>query len=283
MTIKEITGLIDEAKSLKQITQVFTQIASAKLKKIREGVERNREFFGDLSLLFGLVNAIALKRKIPLSFKNGRTLVILLSSNERFYGKISGELLEFFMIQVSKIRSDKIIIGKSAVETMKSVHYAMHYTPMILKYDFPTSAELLHLTAIIRQYSKVLVFHPRFESVLVQIPVVSDITRSQQEMNVVKSADAQKMLQEYNNYIVEPEIKIMADFFESQIKTLLLETAFLEAELARTASRLISMDRAQSEAEKYLTAKQVLLFNARRSIANARILEMVAGMGGNKM
>jgi F0F1-type ATP synthase gamma subunit len=214
--------------------------------------------------------------------KHGKTLVILLSSNERFYGKISGELLEYFMIQTSKIRADKIVIGKSANESLKSVNYALAFTPMLLKSDFPSNAELLKLAGIVKQYSKVLVFHPQFESVLVQKPIISDITRSQEQINT-KAGEAQKLAQEYNNYIVEPEIQIMAEFFDSQIKTLLLETTFLEAELARTASRLISMDRAQSEAEKYLNAKQMLLFNARRSIANSRILEMVAGMGGSRM
>ena len=280
MTIKEISGLIDEAQSLKQITQVFTQIASSKLKKIRAGVERNREFFLDLSSLFGLVNIIATWRKIPLPPKNGKTLAILLSSNERFYGKISSELLEFFIVQTSKIRADKIVIGRSAIETLKSMSYALQFTPIILKMDFPNNAELLNLANIVKQYSKVLVFHPKFESVLTQVPAISDITQSQEQIN---NQDSAKMATQYNSYIVEPEIAVMAEFFDSQIKTLLLSTTFLEAELARTASRLISMDRAQSEAEKYLSGKQVLLFNARRSIANGRILEMVAGLGGNKV
>lgn len=281
MTIKEITGLIEEGQSLKEITQVFTQIASSKLKKIRAGVEKNREFFVDLSTLFGLVNTIAVRRGITLKQRNGKTLAILLSSNERFYGKISGDLLEYFIVQTSKIRSDKIVIGKSAVETMKSMSYAMQYTPMILKADFPNNEEALKLSQIVNQYSKVLVFHPLFESVLTQTPTISDITKSQEQINT-NAAETKKLASEYNNYIVEPEIQIMAEFFDSQIKTLLLMTTFLEAELARTASRLISMDRAQSEAEKYLGAKQQLLFNAKRSIANGRILEMVAGLNGSK-
>jgi len=277
MTTKEITGLIDEAQSLKQITQVFTQIASSKLKKIREGVERNREFFGDLSNLFTLVNVIATWRKIPLPPKNGKTLTILLSSNERFYGKISSELLEFFIVQTSKIRADKIVIGRSALESLKSMNYALSITPIILKSDYPSNLELLNLANMVKSYSKVLIFHPKFESVLTQVPTISDITLSQEEINA-KNRETTQLATQYNSYIVEPEIQIMAEFFDDQIKTLLLATTFLEAELARTASRLISMDRAQSEAEKYLIGKQTLLFNARRSIANGRILEMVAGM-----
>lgn len=282
MTIKDINNLIEEAQSLKQITQVFTQIASAKLKKIRAGVERNREFFQDLSRLFGLINIIAKRRKVPLPVKNGKILTILLSSNERFYGQITSDLMEFFLVQVSKIRCDKIIIGKSAIESLKSLNYALSYTPLILQTDFPNNSELLNLASVVKNYSKVLVFHPQFQSVLVQFPIISDITQSEEQINI-KSAEAEKLAQEYNNYIVEPEIKIMAEFFDSQIKTLLLETTFLEAELARTASRLISMDRAQNEADKYLTGQKLLLFSARRSIANTRILEMIAGLSGGKM
>ncbi len=277
MTTKEIIAAIEEAQSLKQITQAFTQISSAKLKRIRDGVERNRAFFTDLSGIYGLVNTIATKRKIPRPVKNGKTLTLLLTSNERFYGKITGELIEFYLVQVSKIRADKIVIGKSGIETLKSMNYALTYTPLILASEFPNNAEFVKLSALVQDYSKVLVFHPQFQSVMVQKPVIADITRSEQEVDT-RTAQTQKEANEYNNYIIEPEIKIMADFFDNQIKVLLLESTFLEAELARTASRLISMDSAQNEAEKYLTIQQLSLVNAQRSIQNARILETIAAM-----
>lgn len=277
MTTQEILEVIQEAKSLRKITQAFTQIASSKLKKIRNGVERNRMFFHDLSEIYGLVNAVARKRKIARLAKNGKTLVLLLTSNERFYGKITGELLEFFLVQISKIRADKVVIGRSGIETLKSMNYALSYTPLILESDFPTNAEFVKLSGLVQDYSKVLVFHPQFQSVMLQKPVIADITLSEQEVDM-KSKDSQSMADEYNNYIVEPEIKIMADFFDNQIKILLLESTFLEAELARTASRLISMDSAQNEAEKYLSTQQLSLINAQRSIQNSRILETIAAM-----
>lgn len=277
MTTKEIIAAIEEAQSLKQITQAFTQISSSKLKRIRDGVERNRTFFTDLSGIYGLINGIARKRKIPRPVKNGRTLTVLLTSNERFYGKITGELLEFYLIQVSKIRSDKIVIGRAGIETLKSMNYALSYTPLILASDFPNNGEFVKLSQLVQSYSKVLVFHPQFHSVMLQKPVIADITRSEQEVNE-KTTESQDKINEYNNFIVEPEIKIMADFFDNQIKVLLLESTFLEAELARTGSRLISMDSAQNEAEKYLSVQELALVNAQRSIQNARILETIAAM-----
>lgn len=277
MTTKEIIEAIEEAKSLKQITQAFTQISSSKLKRIRAGAERNKEFFNDLSKIYGLINIIGSKRKIPRPVKNGKTLTILLTSNERFYGKITSELLEFYLVQVSKIRADKVVIGKSGVETLKSINYALRYTPMLLTSDFPTNAEFVKISELVKDYSKVLVFHPQFQSVMLQKPVIADITRSELDVNT-KSGETKSLVDQYNSFIIEPEIKIMADFFDNQIKVLLLEAAFLEAELARTASRLVSMDSAQNEAEKYLSVQELALVNAQKSIQNARILETIAAM-----
>lgn len=282
MTTKEINNSIEEAKSLKEITQAFTQISSSKLKRIRSGVERNREFFQDLSGIYGLVNIIAKRRKIPPPSKNGKTLSILLTSNERFYGKITSELIEFFLVQISKIRCDKLVIGRSGAETLKSLNYALSYTPLILKSDFPNSGEFLSLSKAVNIYTRVLVFHPKFQSVMTQIPVIADITQSELAVHS-ETGKSEELIAQINNFIIEPEIKIMVDFFDNQIKIILLEATFLESELARTASRLISMDSAQNEAEKYLTGQELLLLNAQRSIQNARILETVAALHKTQM
>lgn len=277
MTTKQIKELIDQAMSLKQITQAFTQISSSKLKRIRTGVERNRDFFRDLSNIYGLINIIRKRRKIPIPAKNGKTLAIMLTSNERFYGHVTSDLIEFFLVQISKIRADKIIIGKSGVEALKSINYALAYTPVLLKTDFPDNGEFLQLSQVVNQYSKVLVFHSQFESVLVQKPIISDITQSEQEISD-RTSISKDLIDQYNNYIVEPEIKTIAEFFDNQIKVLILESTFLESELARTASRLITMDSAQNEAEKFLSTQELALLTAQKSIQNSRILETIAAM-----
>lgn len=277
MTTKQIKELIEQAQSLKQITQAFTQISSSKLKRIRVGVERNREFFRELTNIYGLINIIRKKRKLPLPVKNGKTLSIMLTSNERFYGHVTSDLIEFFLVQISKINADKIVIGRSGNDTLKSMGYALSYTPMILKTDFPDNEEFVKLSEIVSQYSKVLVFHSQFESVLVQKPVISDITQSEQDVSD-KTSMSKELIEQYNNFIIEPEIKTIAEFFDNQIKVLILESTFLESELARTASRLITMDSAQNEAEKFLSTQELAFLNAQRSIQNARILETIAAM-----
>ena len=81
-----------------------------------------------------------------------------------------------------------------------------------------------------------------------------------------------------NNFIFEPEIIRMLDFFDSQIKILLLEQTILESELARTASRLIAMDQAQSRAKDFISDNKRALGQLKKSTYNARLLETLATM-----
>ena len=49
----------------------------------------------------------------------------------------------------------------------------------------------------------------------------------------------------------------------------------MEAELSRTASRLIAMDQAQSNADQYIEDQLRLMRNTQRSIVNMRLLETI--------
>ena len=73
-------------------------------------------------------------------------------------------------------------------------------------------------------------------------------------------------------------LKKMLDFFDDQVVSLLLEQTFLESELARTASRLMSMDKAQINAEDVLYKQKLLLGQAKKSEINMALLETAASL-----
>lgn len=277
-TVREINEKIAEGKSLKMVTQAFTDIASTKLKRIRSRVEKNRIFFDDLTQIYRLVNQLAAQQHVYSRPKNGKIATILISSNYRFYGKITNDLISFFLKKTLNHKNlDKIVIGKTAESYLKAVNYNQPYELIILKDDFPNFQELKYLTDQIKDYTQVLVFYSQFKSVLVQEPFIKDITQLVREIHVEDKKELEK-LKLTLNYILEPEIKIILDFFDAQIKNLLLEEAFLESELARTGSRLITMDNAQNEANNYLKDEKRALFSAKRTILNERILEAFAAL-----
>ena len=276
MIIQEINQKIEEGESLQLITRVFTEISSSKLKKIRKGIEQNRAFFYDLTNIYSLLNMLAVKQGIKRQPKNPRTAAILITSNYRFYGQVTNPLLAHFQKKTTGKDLDCFVVGKTAHSYFESTHFNEPYKKITFQTDIPTISELQNLTSQIKDHAKVIVFYSQMKSVLIQNPVDKDITQSiDPSLYINQDENVRKLLGEFD-YILEPDLGIMLQFFDAQIKGLLLEHTFLESELARTASRLISMDSAQNQSKEYLTDMKKELRTARKNITNSRIVETVS-------
>ncbi len=198
---------------------------------------------------------------------------MIITSNYRFYGSINEDLIEFFINTAKKLDGEVILLGRAAIDYFKTNQTFKNPKSILLKADQPDSQELLGLINIIKDYNQVLIFHSRLKSLLVQEPMVTDITAT--SGNEEKVFNAKGKIDDFK-FIFEPELSKILAFFDSQILTLLLESTFLESELARTASRFISMDQAENEANKFLSEYQRLEAFSKRNLANNQILENFA-------
>ncbi len=271
MTIKDIDEIIEQGNSLKQIAQAYAEIANLKIKRIRSEVERNRIFFKEIADVYSLVKKMALKKKIIIP-KLKKRVSIIITSNYRFYGNINSALIDFFITNTEKLETDRVIIGNAALDYFKNSGSVGDYMEVLLKKDQPDPEELKSLTNKIEDYNQVLVFYSRLESLMVQLPTVLDITASAsaQTFDIVPSEDKKV------RFIFEPELAKTLAFFDSQILTLLLEQTFLESEVARTASRFISMDKAETEANKFIKEYIKLKSLTQLSIDSNKLLEAIA-------
>lgn len=267
MTTQEIDKLIEEGNSLKQIAQAYSEIASLKIKRIRGQVERNRLFFAEISQVYGLVKALAKKRGLALD-KGKKRLCMIITSNYRFYGQINSSLINFFIPFANQIETDLIFLGKAAIDYFKSGHIGKNPRQIILESDQPNPGELSRLVSIIKQYNQVLIFHSRLKTLLLQQPVFTDIT-AQSDLYLPEKGQNIK-------FIFEPDLPKILAFFDSQILTLLLEGTFLESEVARTASRFISMDTAETQANKFIKEYRNLKAYTQRSLKDNQSLESIA-------
>jgi len=279
MTIKEIDERLEEGKSLKAISQAFAEIANLKIKRIRSEVERNRLFFDEISKIYGIIKAFALKKKVAIS-KPKKRLCILITSNYRFNGKLNTSLINYFVGSTRELNDvDKIVLGRGAVDFFKASKILPEYKEILLKTDSPTPEELIFLVKIMSEYNQVLIFHSKLKSLLVQRATFTDITATSfyTQAFQVNPHDSKKA-NEFLNFIFEPELPRVLNFFENQILTLLLEETFLESELSRTASRFISMDQAETEANKFIKESEKIKGYAIRSMENNKILENFASI-----
>ncbi len=268
MIIREIDERLEEGKSLKAIAQSYAEIANLKIKAIRSQVERNRLFFQEISKIYGLVRRLAAKKGLIIK-KPKKLVTVLITSNYHFYGTINFDLIQFFIKNTQKLETDRIIIGGTALEYFKATNIFMDQQTVLLKQDIPDNNELSMLTELIKQYAQVLIVHSTFKSLLIQESVVTDITPTIKDMDT-DNLDIR--------YIFEPELPKIISFFDSSILTLLLEETFLESALSRMASRFISMDEAQSEANKFIKQYLKIKALAKRNLGNKRILENYASL-----
>ncbi len=265
-TIKQLQQTIEEGEALKLVTQSFGEIALQKLKKIRSEVERNRLFFNEIFQVYKMVHLISEQQYHRSLTKSRKTISIALTSNYRFYGDLNYKLIKYFMVNTAKYETDRVVIGKTGVEYLQSFHYSHAVSKIAFKEDIPDSEELKQLAGMVSTHQRVLVYYPRFQSVLTQLPAVRDLSETPQTTGAAAPV----------NYILEPEIDKILSFFNNTVNGLLLEQVFLESELARLGARLISMNEAEQEAEKFIGREQKSLAIAKRSINNIRLLESIS-------
>ncbi|MDO8498301.1 MAG: FoF1 ATP synthase subunit gamma [bacterium] len=275
-TIKQISQILEESDSLKLVAQAYSEIAAVKLQKIRKGIEQNRVFFQEVSEVFHIVKVASLRQGIkPAVTRKRGTLSILLTSNYRFYGSLESELVKFFIINTSKFRTDRIVIGKTGTEFLHTMDYFHPYQHIVLEEDLPNDVEIRTLVLSLIGYQQILVYYSRMQSVLIQEPFVTDIVQAPPGRIIDPKV-------RHPGYIFEPELDKMLQFFDSQITSLMLEQTFMESELARTAARLTSMDQAQMNADDLIKQQRKLLAVAKRSSDNLRLLETIATLRGWK-
>lgn len=271
MTIKQLNEIIEQGMSLKMISQAYTEIASNKLKQIRDQVERNRQYLASLSEVYQVVKQVALQRKLIKPPKFNKPISLLITSNYHFYGNVNHNLIKFFALQ--QVSSEQIVIGKTALEWLKSNHYSTPFTQLVLTEDYPSDSELETIVAKVKDYSQIFIYYSELKTVMIQTPTVTDITQNSLLKPLDPTGNSKENGDVSNIFIFEPELNKILDFFSGQVTNLLLQQTFLESELSRTASRLVSMDQAQSNADKYILDQRKSLAQAKRSITNSKLLQ----------
>jgi ATP synthase F1 gamma subunit len=279
--IKQLQSQVQDTNSLKLIAQSYSEISAAKLNKIRASMEHNITFAAELGELYNLVKTEAVRRKLPLTPKTPGVVHVLLTSNNRFYGQLERPLARYFATATTNFISQNpntpcqvIVVGKTGVSFLGGLSYSLKYQSVSFKDDLPAPSEFKALTDSIKQYQTVLVYHSRFKTVLTQLPVISDVTKS-----VIRVQETKEPIK----YIFEPELDLILKFFEGQIFEILFDQTLLESDLARTAARLTSMNGAEENAAGLLKTQKRLLGRAQKSLSDSKMLEMIIAlhsMGG---
>ena len=240
---------------LRSLVETYEEIAARRMQKVREEVLIARQFLDGLAGVFGEVRA-AQKGETRLSAgksalpNNGRTVAVFISANAGLYGDIVERTLNKFLDYVAESGSEAVVVGKLGVKLVQQRRPQLLYNYFDLSDDMIEVKGLAMIMRYLLQFEKIVVFYGKFKSLLNQEvmadPVSGDQLYQEQETLRLRSGQGERPI----GYLFEPELPRVLQFFESQILTTIFEQTVHESQLAKFASRLLSLDRAVDNVQK---------------------------------
>lgn len=234
-------GLVE----IRSLVEVYEEIAAGRMQKVREGVITAREFLKGLAEVFGEVkfnyekDVLVVERKKTRLGQNSGTVAVWISANVGLYGDIVEKSFDLFADYLSKNKTDVVVVGRLGTKIMRERLPKILYNYYDLADD---SVELSDLALIMRyllQYRKIIVFYGQFKSLVNQVPVATSVS-GDSIYSEAENTDQKAR----NKYLFEPKLSDVLEFFEGQMLTTMFEQTVHESQLAKFASRLVSLDKA---------------------------------------
>jgi ATP synthase F1 gamma subunit len=271
-TLADLRLELEDATTLKLISSAFTEAAASRVQKIKRKFETNRQFYDEISHLYHLVRLGSKegKRADASDKKNPKIMSIAVTSNQRFYGNINVNIMNGFLDAIAKLTTDVLVVGGTGHDYMRTTGFTRPYDHMVFSHDVPTTDETRAFLDKIMPYDTVMVYYPKFLSLLSQTVGIVDITQA--------VAEKDKIPDDEIHVLYEPEYSNILEFFQRQVRSLLFLHVMLEADLSRTAARLIAMSGAEERSSELIRQKRGELRKFQASITNAKLLETFSGI-----
>lgn len=240
---------LELTKNIHMLAKGYEEISVMRMQAIRGLVLKTRIFVTELSEVFYSVKTsyrkqiVALMRKqkkkdltkVSTMRKNGKSVLVLLTTNKKFYGDITMRVFKLFIEDAKRTHSDLVIIGRYGRNLFEHQGILRSYQ----YFQFPerriSLEDLKPLIATIVPYEAVTVYHGKFKNIVSQVPTASNVTGEQPFEQQPKEQVSMK-------YMFEPSLEKIISFFETQIFTSLFKQTVHESELAYYASRIKAME-----------------------------------------
>lgn len=264
--IQKIEQEIEIATSVKSLAVAYEEISIMKMKKIRDVVLNMRFYLDNLYPVFKEVRKIyvetnmtkksllMLKEEDDLSKnfstikKNGKTVIVLITPNSRMSGNLTKAVISHFLDDLPESAKGKnidyVIIGKIGASLIRGTYTKLN-NKNVLFFDFPSmksETEILRIVQSIMKYDKVLVYYGKFKNLIQKVSTKDEISAEYENVN------PKEMMK--SDFIVEPDVGHILNFFELQVFSVLFKQRLSESELGMLGSRISAMEAAITKSDQ---------------------------------
>jgi len=275
--LKKIRENLKTVSNIETITRAYQEIANLRMNKIRQGVLNNREFIEELSRVYTLAKKsyIAqlkknrlMKKKESLIKRRGERVVVFLSGNERFYGTLILDIWQELLNYLAEKGADLAVVGRIGKYLAERSGFGHKMFYFELDDDNPEKERIKEIIEFIKNYEEIIIFHGRFQTILSQKVVQS---------NISGGVTLEKELAEVKSYLFEPSADAVLEFFETELMSAFFNQAILEHRLSRYATRMIAMYQATENAKERKRKLEIEQKKLERQLFNKKQVELFSG------
>lgn len=287
---KKLLEDLEAINTIKNLAESYEEVAVVKMQKLKDSVLKTRDFLSELSDVYvdlkssyerEVKDLIERRTKgdksvLPVLQKNGKTLIVYLSSNGKLYGSVTQKTYNLFIKDVKNPeyqQSDIFIIGSSG----KELYEASGYGKKFEYFEIPdTTVNTQHVIKLMKKflpYDKVHIYYGKFDNVITQSPISTSISGDD-----IFEIPIEHPTSREDRFIFEPDLQKIFHFFETQIMANLFSQTLIENQLARHASRVNAMEEALihiGEESKRIAKLQNTLKHQQQ---NKKQLETISGV-----
>lgn len=248
---KNLQSEILVINSFKSLVEVYGEIASIRMMKIRDYVLKNRDYIFAITQIFYDALAAYLRQstraskmrtivrnkdRITFLPHNGKTVFVFVSSNTGFYGDVISSSFKKFAKELKETDAEVTIIGRTGREIFKDIYPGKPYSFFELPDYGSDKNKLLAVINHLVQYNEVRVYYSAYDTVLKQRPTTSNL--------IAGASLLEKASKSKESYIFEPNVEEILTFFEKEVFASFFDQTVRESQLAKLSGRILAMDKA---------------------------------------
>jgi len=269
--LKKIKEDLKAVSNIETITRTYQEIANLRMNEIRQKVLNNREFIEELSQVYTLAKKaylVLLKKEKPFIKPKRERVVVFLSGNERFYGTLFSDIWRELLNYLAKNKADLAVVGRMGKYLAERSGFGHKMFYFELNDDKPEKNRLREIIDFIKNYEEIIIFHGRFQTILSQKVVQS---------NISGGVTLEEELEEVKSYLFEPSPEAVLEFFETELLSAFFNQTILEHRLSKYTTKMVAMYQATENAKKRERKLKIEQKKIERQLLNRKQIELFSG------
>ena len=248
-TLKKIQQDKEDLQILHNTVAAFEEIAVIRMQRIRTSILNYRDFITGLADIFHQVKVsythqiltlmkkkhMKNLKKLSLIEHNEKTIAVCITANTGLYGEIVAKTFSLFTAYLKTHKCDVVIIGRLGRLLFQRTFPNTPFTYFEVSDHAIDPNQLRSISSLLLSYKYIRFFYGKFESLTRQVPTILYLY----QVTLEKPTKQPQI-----RFFSEPSLEKIMEFFEREIFSSLVEQTVREAELAKLASRMSSLEKA---------------------------------------